>query len=96
MDMTIFKAAAASRPAVGSSRKRSKGFLAIATAMLARRRCPPEHPGMNWFPSLVSWQLFNPIFSKRFSTKYFFFVSSLCEYKSTVIRNSSLGVRKGQ
>mmetsp|Transcript_14506 Transcript_14506/g.27481 ORF Transcript_14506/g.27481 Transcript_14506/m.27481 type:complete len:109 (+) Transcript_14506:275-601(+) len=96
MVMMMLQAAAASRPAVGSSRKRTNGFLAMAMPMLALRRWPPEHPGMNWFPSLVCWQPSNPILCRRLSTKAFFSASLSPEYKFTAICISSLGVRKGQ
>ena len=41
----------ASRPLVGSSRKRSAGETINSTPMLVRFRSPPEIPRMNWLPT---------------------------------------------
>jgi hypothetical protein len=51
---TTRRAFALSRPDVGSSNIRSEGQDSSPTAMLSRRRCPPETPRVSSEPTRVS------------------------------------------
>lgn len=61
-----------SRPLVGSSRKRSLGFMIISRAMLTLLFSPPLIPLRCQFPITVSAQSWSPISTMVFSTSSFF------------------------
>eukprot|EP01139_Manchomonas_bermudensis_P017083 Amastigsp_a515857_10.p3 type:complete len:191 gc:universal Amastigsp_a515857_10:341-913(+) len=60
MLLITLSAEVASRPEVGSSRKRIEGSATSSVAIEVRRRSPPETPRMSTLPTLESWTRVRP------------------------------------